>query len=61
MEINVLFGADDAFDTPKPERLLMRIFEVATKHNDLIIYSFLGSGTYLSDDNCPAVEALQKN
>lgn len=44
-EINVLFGADDAFDTPKPERLLKRVLEVATNLNDLILDSFLGSGT----------------
>ena len=44
-EINVLFGADDAFDTPKPERLLKRVLEVATNSNDFILDSFLGSGT----------------
>ncbi|WP_411725372.1 site-specific DNA-methyltransferase [Methyloglobulus sp.] len=44
-EINTLFGADDAFDTPKPERLLKRILEIATNPNDLILDSFLGSGT----------------
>ncbi|MDX8129995.1 site-specific DNA-methyltransferase [Methylomonas sp. OY6] len=44
-EINVLFGADDAFDTPKPERLLSRVFEIATDNGDLILDSFLGSGT----------------
>jgi adenine-specific DNA-methyltransferase len=44
-EINTLFGADDAFDTPKPERLLKRVLDVATNSNDLILDSFLGSGT----------------
>jgi adenine-specific DNA-methyltransferase len=44
-EINRLFGADDAFDTPKPERLLRRIIEIATKPGDLVLDSFLGSGT----------------
>jgi len=44
-EINQLFGADDAFGTPKPERLLKRIIEVATNPNDLILDSFAGSGT----------------
>jgi adenine-specific DNA-methyltransferase len=44
-EINVLFGADEAFDTPKPERLMKRVLEIATKPNDLILDSFLGSGT----------------
>lgn len=44
-EINALFGADDAFDTPKPERLLKRVLEVATTSSDLVLDSFLGSGT----------------
>ena len=44
-EINELFGADNAFDTPKPERLLQRILAIATNPNDLVLDSFLGSGT----------------
>ena len=44
-EINTLFGPDNAFDTPKPERLLKRILEIATNHGDLVLDSFLGSGT----------------
>ena len=44
-EINELFGADDAFDTPKPERLLQRILHIATNPGDLVLDSFLGSGT----------------
>lgn len=44
-EINALFGADDAFDTPKPERLLQRVVTLATKPGDLVLDSFLGSGT----------------
>lgn len=44
-EINELFGADNAFDTPKPERLLQRILHIATNTGDLILDSFLGSGT----------------
>ena len=44
-EINALFGADDAFDTPKPERLLQRIITLATNPGDLVLDSFLGSGT----------------
>lgn len=44
-EINVLFGASNAFDTPKPERLLQRILQIATNPNDLVLDSFLGSGT----------------
>ncbi|MDX9945054.1 MAG: site-specific DNA-methyltransferase [Azonexus sp.] len=44
-EINALFGADDAFDTPKPERLLQRVLTLATNPGDLVLDSFLGSGT----------------
>ena len=44
-EINELFGASDAFDTPKPERLLHRILQIATNENDFVLDSFLGSGT----------------
>ena len=44
-EINVLFGADDAFDTPKPERFLQRIIHITTNPADLVLDSFLGSGT----------------
>jgi len=44
-EINTLFGPDNAFDTPKPERLLKRILDIATNPGDLVLDSFLGSGT----------------
>jgi adenine-specific DNA-methyltransferase len=44
-EANVLFGGDVSFGTPKPERLMHRILHIATKPNDLILDSFLGSGT----------------
>jgi adenine-specific DNA-methyltransferase len=40
-----LFGADNLFDTPKPERLLKRIIELATNPGDLVLDSFAGSGT----------------
>jgi adenine-specific DNA-methyltransferase len=36
---------DKPFGTPKPERLIKRIFEIATNHGDLVLDSFLGSGT----------------
>lgn len=39
------FNNIDVFDTPKPERLLKRIFEIATNPNDLVLDSFAGSGT----------------
>jgi adenine-specific DNA-methyltransferase len=44
-EINLLFGAEQPFDTPKPERLLHRIINIATKPGDLVLDSFAGSGT----------------
>jgi adenine-specific DNA-methyltransferase len=33
------------FDTPKPERLIQRILHIATNPGDLVLDSFLGSGT----------------
>lgn len=44
-EIHALFGKTDAFGTPKPERLLKRVLEIATNPGDLVLDSFLGSGT----------------
>jgi adenine-specific DNA-methyltransferase len=35
----------DIFDTPKPERLIKRVLEIATDPNDLVLDSFAGSGT----------------
>ncbi|MFO1332910.1 MAG: site-specific DNA-methyltransferase [Rubrivivax sp.] len=35
----------ELFATPKPERLLHRIFHIATNPGDLVLDSFLGSGT----------------
>lgn len=43
-EIKTLFGKD-VFDTPKPERLVQRILQIATSPGDLVLDSFLGSGT----------------
>lgn len=36
---------DSSFSTPKPERLLQRIIEVATTPGDIVLDSFAGSGT----------------
>ncbi|HSX70047.1 MAG TPA: site-specific DNA-methyltransferase, partial [Pseudomonas sp.] len=36
---------DDPFTTPKPERLIQRILHIATNPGDLVLDSFLGSGT----------------
>ena len=44
-EIHALFGKTDAFGTPKPERLLKRVLEIATNPGDIVLDSFLGSGT----------------
>ena len=44
-EMHSLFGKESAFETPKPERLLYRILTIATNPNDLVLDSFLGSGT----------------
>ena len=39
------FNSQSVFDTPKPERLLKRVLEIATNPGDLVIDSFAGSGT----------------
>lgn len=39
------FNAEDVFDTPKPERLIQRVLEIATIPGDLVLDSFAGSGT----------------
>lgn len=40
-----IFNSDSVFSTPKPERLLQRIIFLASKVGDLVLDSFLGSGT----------------
>ena len=44
-EILSLFKGKAPFDTPKPERLIKRVLAIATKEGDLVLDSFLGSGT----------------
>lgn len=44
-EIIAIFSKSNVFDTPKPERLIQRILQIATNENDLVLDSFLGSGT----------------
>ena len=46
-EIKSLFK-DKAFDTPKPEKLLQRILEIASKDSSLALDFFAGSGTTLA-------------
>ncbi len=43
--LNKLLVGIDPFPTPKPERLLHRILQIATNPGDLVLDSFLGSGT----------------
>lgn len=44
-EIEILFGEKASFETPKPETLLKRVIEIASDPGDLVLDSFLGSGT----------------
>jgi adenine-specific DNA-methyltransferase len=44
-EANDLFGADISFGTPKPERLMRRVIEIASNPGDWVLDSFAGSGT----------------
>lgn len=44
-EMEYLFGDKKAFPYPKPERLVARVLELATNPGDLVLDSFLGSGT----------------
>ena len=46
-EVNALFG-NNSFETPKPERLIERIFLISTNPGDLVLDSFLGSGTTIA-------------
>ncbi|CAJ4010793.1 adenine-specific DNA methylase [Burkholderia pseudomallei] len=41
----VLSDSDELFITPKPERLVRRVLQIATNPGDLILDSFAGSGT----------------
>ena len=44
-EIHSLFGKVNSFDTPKPERLLHRVIQIASNPGDWVLDSFAGSGT----------------
>jgi adenine-specific DNA-methyltransferase len=44
-ETRTLADNGSIFDTPKPERLILRILHIATNPGDLVLDSFLGSGT----------------
>ena len=40
-----LFPENEPFQTPKPERLLKRIIQIATNKEDIVLDYFAGSGT----------------
>lgn len=44
-EIATLFGSNKEFVYAKPEALIQRVLQIATTENDLVLDSFLGSGT----------------
>jgi adenine-specific DNA-methyltransferase len=44
-EVKALFPGETPFGTPKPEMLIRNIIEVATLRGELVLDSFLGSGT----------------
>jgi adenine-specific DNA-methyltransferase len=46
-EIKQLFD-QDIFDTPKPERLIQRILTLGSEEGDIVLDSFLGSGTTIA-------------
>ena len=44
-ELNQVLGKTGEFETPKPERLINRILQIATDKHSIILDSFAGSGT----------------
>jgi adenine-specific DNA-methyltransferase len=40
-----LFPGERVFDTPKPERLIQRVLQIASNPGDLVMDAYLGSGT----------------
>lgn len=44
-EIKSLFKTEKVFETPKPEKLIKQILDISTVSGDLVLDSFLGSGT----------------
>jgi adenine-specific DNA-methyltransferase len=45
LDLKKLFPGEEVFGTPKPEKLMQRIIQLATASGDLVLDSFLGSGT----------------
>ncbi len=44
-KVVIKFNSKDIFETPKPERLIERIIHIASNPGDIVLDSFLGSGT----------------
>lgn len=44
-ESSMLFGEVNKFSTPKPERIIHHILDIATESGDLVLDAFAGSGT----------------
>ena len=44
-EVLEILGSENAFDYPKPVRLINRILDIATNKNSIVLDSFAGSGT----------------
>jgi len=44
-ESRTLFGESDAFDYPKPEKLIQTLLSAVTEEGELVLDSFAGSGT----------------
>ena len=47
-QLLTLLPNEGVFDTPKPERLIRRVIEIATGPEDLVLDAFLGSGTAIA-------------
>ncbi|MFC7499044.1 DNA methyltransferase [Enterovirga sp. GCM10030262] len=45
LDLKALFPKEEVFGTPKPEKLLARIIALASAPGDLVLDSFIGSGT----------------
>lgn len=68
-EIKKLFPGKKAFSTPKPERLLERVLEIATNPGDIVLDVFAGSGTTAAVAQkmgrrwitCELIESTMKN
>jgi len=45
VELKEIFEGNKVFDTPKPESLIHHLLHLASDENDIILDSFLGSGT----------------